>query len=180
MVFVILLGSSFDPSRSDRIKITEITVLVMVSGGLLRCPFDLRFIGHKAFGKDDVVALDSLSFHSVLLQVGHRSPPLNAAYAEPMENVWHQLLNAHIHDTSHTFSAAKVLVCSVTTCLLLSGVVDEKLRHFPQSAAFFAVVDDDADAALLSGFDADLDAVDEVRLHVQISAPKTSEPLHSS
>ena len=82
--------------------------------------------------------------------------------AEPVEHVGHQLLEAHVLHAGDAFGAAEIGVGAVAALLAFPGVVDEELGHLAERAAFLAVVDDDADAALLRGLDADLDAVRQI------------------
>ncbi len=79
-----------------------------------------------------------------------------------MEHIGHQLLEAHVLHAGHAFGAVEVLRRRIAAGLALAGVVDQELGDLAQGAAFLAIVDDHADAALLRHLDADLDAVREV------------------
>ena len=79
-----------------------------------------------------------------------------------MEQVGHQLLEAHVLDARHAFGAVEVLRRRIAAGLALARVVDQELGDLAQGAAFLAIVDDDAQPALLRHFHADLDAVREI------------------
>ena len=83
--------------------------------------------------------------------------------AQPVQNVGHELLEAHVLHAGDALGAREVLLGAVATVLPLAGVVDEELGHLAERAALLAVVDDDARAALLRSADALFDAVREVR-----------------
>src|SRR5262249_50945489 len=107
--------------------------------------------------------LDPLRLQSIALDVRHRDPAVDPADAEPVKNIRHQLLKAHVLHTSDALGAAEIAVGGVAAGLSLAGVVDEELGDFTQSSPFLAVVHDDPDTALLRGLDADFDAVNEIR-----------------
>ena len=88
--------------------------------------------------------------------------PVDAADAEPVQHVRHELLEARVLDAGDAFGALEIGRRLVAARLALAGVVDEELRHLAERAAFLAVVDDDAGAALLGLLHAFLDAVHEI------------------
>ena len=84
------------------------------------------------------------------------------AMPEPVEDVGHELLEAHVLDAGHAFGALEIRRRAIAADLPLARVVDQELRHLAERTAFLAVVDDEAHAALLRHLDADFDAVREV------------------
>src|SRR3984893_3460974 len=126
--------------------------------------FDRRIKGHQSVRNRELLHhLDSLGLERIALAVRHRHPAIDPADAEPVENVRHQLLEAHVLHAGDAFGAAEIAVGGVAAGLPLAGVVDEELGDLAQRPPLFAVVDDDPDPALLSGLDADFDAVHEIR-----------------
>ncbi len=73
-----------------------------------------------------------------------------------------KLLKSHVLHAGDAFGAAEIGVGAVAALLPLARVVDQELGHLAERAAFLAVVDDDADAALLRRLDAHLDAVHQI------------------
>src|SRR6516162_1982567 len=88
---------------------------------------------------------------------------VDPADAEPVENIRHQLLKAHVLHAGNALGAAEIAVDGVSARLSLAGVVDEKLGNFTERAALLAVVNDNPDPAPLGGLDADSDPVNEIR-----------------
>src|SRR6185295_13991320 len=72
------------------------------------------------------------------------------------------LLEAHVLHAGHALGAREIRFGAIAARLALARVVDEELGDLAQRAAFLAVIDNDADAALLRHVDADFDAVREV------------------
>ena len=79
------------------------------------------------------------------------------------KQVGHQLLEAHVLHARDALGAIEVLRRRIAAGLALARVVDEELGDLAERAAFLAIVDHHADAALLRHLDADLDAMREVR-----------------
>ena len=79
-----------------------------------------------------------------------------------MQHVRHELLKAHVLHPCDAFGALKVGFGTVPAFLPLASIVNEEFRDFAQSTAFFAEIRDYACTALLRGFHADLDAMNEV------------------
>ena len=73
------------------------------------------------------------------------------ADAEPVEHVRHQLLEAHVLHAGDAFGAVEIGVGAVAAALPLARVVDQEFGDLAEGAALLAVVDDDADPALLRG-----------------------------
>ena len=80
-----------------------------------------------------------------------------------MQRVRHQLLEARVLHAGDAFGALEIGRGGVAALLALARVVDQELGDLAERAAFLAVVDDDAELALLRGAGAFLDAVDEIR-----------------
>ena len=99
----------------------------------------------------------------VVLHVAHRHQAIDARDAEPVQHVRHQLLEAHVLHAGDALGAREVGRGAVAALLALARVVDQELGDLAERAAFLAVVDDQADAAVLRGRDALLDAVRQVR-----------------
>src|SRR6266481_2177052 len=126
--------------------------------------FNRRIEGHQSIRNRELLHhLNPLGLERIALAVRHRHPAIDPADAEPVENVGHQLLKAHVLHTGDAFGTAEIGVGGVAARLPLAGVVDEELSDLAQRPPLLAVVDDDPDPALLGGLDADFDAVDEVR-----------------
>ena len=75
------------------------------------------------------------------------------------KHVGHQLLEAHVLHAGDAFGALEVGRRRIAAGLALAGVVDEELGHLAQRPAFLAIVDDEADAAVLGLSMQILDAV---------------------
>ncbi len=105
---------------------------------------------------------DALLHEGPVLHVAHRGPAVDARDPEPMEHIGHQLLEAHVLHARHAFGAGEIRLGAVAAGLALARVVDQELGDFAQRAPFLAVVDHQADAALLRHLDADFDAVREI------------------
>jgi hypothetical protein len=82
--------------------------------------------------------------------------------AQPVEDVGHQLLEAHVLHAGHALGAREILVGRVAAHLALARVVDQELGHLAERAAFLARVGDEAHAAALRALDALFDGVREV------------------
>src|SRR6266567_1895958 len=80
-----------------------------------------------------------------------------------MEDIGHQLLKAHVLHAGHTFRAAEIGVGPIAAQLAFAGVVDKEFGDLAKRSPLLAVVDDDADPALLRSLDTDFDTVDEIR-----------------
>src|SRR5215472_4511373 len=106
--------------------------------------------------------LDTLIRQRIALQIGHRHPTVDPPDPEPMKDVRHQLLKAHVLHAGDALGAAEISVGAVAPCLALAGVVDKEFGDFPERPPFLAVVDDEPDPTLLRGLDADLDPVHEI------------------
>ncbi len=79
-----------------------------------------------------------------------------------MEDIGHQLLEAHVLHAGHALGAREVLVGRVAAHLALARVVDQELGHLAERPAFLARVGDEADAAALRAADALLDGMREI------------------
>ena len=136
----------------------------VVAGSFLGGDFDVGVGGDHVVGdRHPLDDLDALADQRVVLHVAHRNEANEALQAEPFDRVGHQLLETRVLDAGDAFGALEILRRGVAAFLALAGVVDQKLCHFAEGAAFLAVVDDDAEAAGLAGNGAFLDAVDQVR-----------------
>ena len=135
----------------------------VVAGGLLGIHLHARVRGNEVVRNRHLLDHgDALGRERVVLHVAHRRPAVDARDAEPMEDVGHELLEAHVLHAGHAFGALEVRRRAIAADLALPCVVDEELRHLAERAAFLAVVDDEPHAALLRHLDADLDAVREI------------------
>ena len=79
-----------------------------------------------------------------------------------MDHVRHQLLEARVLDAGDAFGALEIGRRLVAARLALARIVDEELGDLAERAAFLAVVDDEADAAVLRLPRRLLDAVGEI------------------
>src|SRR3984893_13864291 len=126
--------------------------------------FYRRIKGHQSIRNRQLLHhLDPLSLQRIALAVRHRHPAIDPAAAEPVENVGHQLLKAHVLHAGDAFGATEIAVGGVAAGLPFAGVVDEELGDLAQRPPLLAVVHDDPDPAMLRGLDADFDAVHEIR-----------------
>ena len=98
----------------------------------------------------------------VVLHVAHRHEAVDPPHAEPVQRVRHQLLEARVLHAGDAFGPLEVGRGRVAALLALARVVDQELGDLAERAAFLAVVDDDAELALLRGAGAFLDAVNEI------------------
>ena len=80
--------------------------------------------------------------HRVVLDVAHRDQAVDARYAEPVQHVRHQLLEAHVLDAGDALGALEVGRGAVAARLALARVVDQELGHLAERPALLAVVDD--------------------------------------
>src|SRR5262245_7676262 len=87
---------------------------------------------------------------------------MDAADAEPMQHVRHQLLKPHVAHAGDAFGALEIAGRSVAALLALARVVDQELGDLAERAAFLAIVDYEPDAARLRHLNGDLDAVSQV------------------
>ena len=116
-----------------------------IAGGLLAVHLDLRVERDQPVGDRHLLDdLDALRAQRVVLHVRHRHPAVDAADAEPVEDVRHQLLEAHVLHAGDAFGAVEIGLGAVAAGLALARVVDQELGHLAERAAFLAVVDDDA------------------------------------
>lgn len=104
---------------------------------------------------------DALVDDGVVLHVGHAQHAVDLLDAEPVQDVGHEGLEAHVLDAGDVLGALEVLARAVGAPL--ARVVHEVFGHFAQSAPFLAEVDDHAGPALLRLLDGFLDAEDQVR-----------------
>ena len=79
----------------------------------------------------------------VVLHVRHRHEAVDAADAEPVQHVRHQLLEARVLHAGDAFGALEIGRRLVAARLALARVVDQELGHLAERAAFLAVVDDE-------------------------------------
>src|SRR5215472_968548 len=134
-----------------------------IAGGLLRLDLDRGVERHEPIRDRDLRDdFDPLRHERIALQVRHRDPAVDAADAEPMEDVRHQLLKAHILRAGDAFGPAEIGIGPIAAELALAGVVDKEFRDLAQRPPLLAVVNDDPNAALLRRLDAHLDAVHEI------------------
>src|SRR5262252_3648081 len=134
-----------------------------IAGSLLRFDLDSRIGRYQPVRDRDLIYhLDPLRHQRVAFQVRHRDPPVDPADPEPVEDIRHQLLKAHVLHPGNALGAAEISVGSVASRLALAGVVHEKLGHFAERSPFFAIVDDESHPALLRGLDADLDPMHQI------------------
>src|SRR5215207_4615935 len=134
-----------------------------IPGGLLRGDLDLRVERHEAVGDRHLLDdLDALRPRGLMFDVRHRHPAIDAADAEPVEDVRHQLLKAHVLHAGDTFGAVEIGLGAIAALLPLARIVNQELGDLAEGAALLAVVDDEPDTALLRGPGADLDPVHEV------------------
>src|SRR6478735_3299868 len=97
-----------------------------------------------------------------MLHVAHGYEAVNALQAEPVHDVRHQLLESSILYTCNAFGTLEILGRGIAAFLPFARVVDQKLGHLTEGASLFAIIDDDAKPAGLSGAYAFLDAVQQV------------------
>ena len=98
----------------------------------------------------------------VELHVAHRDQAINLGDAQPMQNIGHELLKAHVLDARHALGAVEVSRGAIAAFLALACVVNQELGDFAQCPAFFAVVHNGAGAAFLSSPNRFFDSVHQV------------------
>jgi len=94
---------------------------------------------------------NALIDNSIVLHVGHAEHSVNLGDTQPVQDIWHQSLEAHVLDTGNILSALEVLAGTIFASL--SGVVDEVFGDLAKSTAFLTEVDDNTAATLLGLFD---------------------------
>ncbi|CCD99338.1 hypothetical protein BRAS3809_2590011 [Bradyrhizobium sp. STM 3809] len=134
-----------------------------IAGGLLRRDLDMgvgrdQLVGDR-HALDDV---DALADQRIVFHVAHRDEAVDPLDAEPVDDIRHQLLETRILHAGDAFGALEVSGRGVAVLLALARIVDEELGDLAERAAFLAVVDDDAEAAVLARGNAFLDAVDQI------------------
>src|SRR6202022_675112 len=130
---------------------------------LLGRHFDRRVEGHQSIRNRELLHhLDPLGLERITLAVRHRHPAIDPADAEPVENVGHQLLKAHVLHPCDAFGAPEIGVGGVAARLPLARVVDEELGDLAERPPLLAGVDDDPNPALLGRLDTDFDTVNQV------------------
>src|SRR5882724_997156 len=117
--------------------------------------FYRRIKGHQSIRNRQLLHhLDPLGLERIALVVRHRHPAIDPADAEPVKNVGHQLLKAHVLHPGDAFGATEIAVGGVAARLPLAGVVDKELGDLAQRPPLLAVVDDNPDPTPLRGLDA--------------------------
>src|SRR6516165_7332731 len=135
-----------------------------ISGSFFRLDFDRRIERYQPIGDRQLLHdLDPLSLECIALDVRHRDPAVDPADAEPVENVRHQLLKAHVLYTGDAFGTAEIAVDRIAAGLPLPRVVHEELGDFTKRSPLLAIVNDDPDPALLRGLNANSNPVNEIR-----------------
>ena len=155
----------FSSGRPDVLKIFGLGRLRrVVAGGLLGGDFDMRVGRHQFVGnRNPLDDLDALAHQRVVLHVAHRNEAVDPANAKPMQHVRHELLEARVLHTGDAFGALEVGRRGVAAFLALARVINQELGDLAERAAFLAIVNDDAELALLGGARALLNAVDQIR-----------------
>src|SRR5439155_24124942 len=134
-----------------------------IPGRLLCRDLDLSVDRHQPFRQFELLDhLDASGARRLVLDIRHRHPAVDAGDAEPMEDIGHQLLEAHVLDAGDALGTAEISVGGVTAGLALARVVDEEFGDLAEGPALLAVVDDDPDPALLRRLCANLDAMHEI------------------
>src|SRR4051794_28307813 len=68
-----------------------------ITGRLLRRDLDCGIERHQRVRNGDLLHyLDALGLQRIVLQIRHRDPAVDAADPEPMKDIRHQLLKAHV------------------------------------------------------------------------------------
>lgn len=98
----------------------------------------------------------------IILHIAHAHHAVNLLDPQPVQDVRHERLEAHVLDARDELRALEILVRAVAAAL--AQVVHEILGHLAQGTALLAEVRDDADAARLRAADALLDRIGEVWL----------------
>src|SRR5205814_4412855 len=138
--------------------------IAVVACRLLGIHLDTRVGRDQLVRELDALAdFDGRSDDRVVLEVAHRHQPVDTPNAQPVQNVRHQFLEAHVLHAGDAFGAQEIVVRAVAALLPLARVVDQELGHLAQGAAFLAGVDDQTYSALLRAADAFLDRMRKVR-----------------
>src|SRR5215472_1630107 len=152
-----------------------------ISGSFFCFDFDHCIERYQSIGDRELLHhLDPLRLERLAFDIRHRDPSVNPADAEPVEDIRHQLLKAHILDAGDAFGAAEIAVDPVAARLSLAGIVDEELGDFTERSSLLAVVNDDPDPALLRGLETDCDPVNQIRAACANVRPKDVRTVHSS
>src|SRR5690242_12483848 len=102
---------------------------------LLGRDLDRRVERHQPVRDRDLLDdLDALRGQRTVFEVRHRDPAVDAADPEPMKDIGHQLLKAHILDAGNAFGAVEIGVGAVAAHLPLARVVDEELGDLAERA----------------------------------------------
>lgn len=103
---------------------------------------------------------NALLHNGIMFHITHTEHTIDLGDAQPMQDIRHQRLKAHILHPRDILRALEILARAIGAAF--PRVVHEILGHFPQGAAFLAEIDDDAGATGLGFFDRFLNAEDEV------------------
>jgi len=134
-----------------------------VPGGFLCVNLHVRITGNHIVGY-----LNALNnFYSgtndgIMFHIRHAHQLIDSLDAEPHEDVRHELLKAHVLNTSDTLGSQKVRFSTITALLALARIVNEEFGHLAKGTAFLAVISDNTYAPFLRCVDANFDTMSEV------------------
>mmetsp|Transcript_35789 Transcript_35789/g.70954 ORF Transcript_35789/g.70954 Transcript_35789/m.70954 type:complete len:218 (+) Transcript_35789:1396-2049(+) len=94
--------------------------------------------------------------------VAHGAQPVDATDAHPVEHVRHHSLKPCITDASNRLRMVEICVCSVTTRLVDSGIVDAEFNNFTQASAFLSKINNHAHTTTLGTLNSLPESEDEV------------------
>jgi hypothetical protein len=97
-----------------------------------------------------------------IAHIAHRNHIVDLLDAQPVQDVRHEHLKAHVLHARNQFCCTEVLVRRVAAAF--AEVVDQIFGYLTQRAAFFTEVHDDANSATLGRTDALLNGKHEIWL----------------
>lgn len=103
---------------------------------------------------------NALVDNGIVLHVGHAEHPVDFSNAQPVENVGHESLEAHVLHTRNVLRSLEVFAGPIFSSF--PCIVHKVFGHFPKGSALFAEVNDHAATAFLRFFDGLFDAERQV------------------
>ena len=108
------------------------------------------------------ISIYEYSIYESAAHIAHRNHVVDLPDAQPVQDVRHERLEAHVLHACNQFRCTEVLVRRVAAAL--AEVVDQIFGHLTECAAFFTEIHNNANSATLSRTDALLDSEYEIRL----------------
>src|ERR1700704_3266314 len=88
---------------------------------------------------------------------------VDPTHTQPVDRVRHELLEAGVLDSCHTFGTFEISGGCIPAFLPLASIINQELCHLTERTAFLAIVNDDAESARLGSTCTFLNTVDQIR-----------------